>query len=80
MRGKSSCENTQEKKTLAEDGIQMDFNALQWQKALVSIRVSLESDSNVSHEREEVALTCLTTAKGSSFTPSEFRIGFLCER
>jgi hypothetical protein len=31
----------------------MDFRALQRQNALLSIRVSLESDSNVNDEREE---------------------------
>jgi hypothetical protein len=35
-----------------EDGIQMLFNASQLENSLVSIRVSLESDSNLNDESE----------------------------
>jgi hypothetical protein len=39
--------------TSTEDGMQMDFNALQKQNASLSIPASFKSDSNVTDKREE---------------------------
>jgi hypothetical protein len=40
-------------RTSTDDGIEMDFNAEQYENAPLSIRASSESDANVTNEMEE---------------------------